>query len=480
MSTTTQEVIIVGAGLSGIGTAYHLQQKHPGKPYTILEARDALGGTWDLFRYPGIRSDSDMFTFGYRFRPWQNPQSLSAGGDILTYLRETAEENGIDRHIRYGHKVMAADWSSADKRWTVTVDQGGKTLHLRSRFLYLCTGYYNYEEAHRPTFAGEEDFGGAIVHPQFWSDDLDYTDQRVVVIGSGATAVTLVPALATRAGHVTMLQRSPTYVMTLPNRNRIYELLQGRIPDRWAYRLTRWANLTLGMTLYSLSQLFPGRMRKLLMKGIAAQVGPDVNVNEHFNPTYNPWDQRLCLVPDGDLFHALRDKRATVVTDHIDRFTTKGIRLQSGQELPADLVVVATGLQLKLLGGATLSLDGVPVSPDETMIYKGTLVSGVPNLALAFGYTNASWTLKTDLTAAYFCQLLRHMDKHGYTTFVPRPEADVEARPFLDLSAGYIRRSAHLLPSQGSRRPWRVYQNYLLDALMTRYGRVGDGVLEFG
>ena len=405
MHTTPQDVIIVGAGLSGIGTAYRLQEQHPDKTYAILEARADLGGTWDLFRYPGIRSDSDMFTFGYRFRPWRNPQSLSGGTDILTYLRETAKENGIDKRIRYHHRVTAADWSSADRFWTLTVDREGETLHLRSRFIYLCTGYYDYEEAHRPTFVGEEDFGGTIVHPQFWPEDLDYTDRRIVVIGSGATAVTLVPTLAVRAAHVTILQRSPTYVMTLPNRNRLYELLKGRLPGRWAYRITRWTNLTVGMTLYGLSRLFPDRIRKFIMQGIAAQVGSEVDVEEHFNPAYKPWDQRLCLVPDGDLFQALKQKHASVVTDHIDRFTPDGLKLRSSKELPADLVVVATGLKLRILGGATLSLDGVPVEPTQSMVYKGTLVSGLPNLALAFGYTNASWTLKTDLTAAYFCKL---------------------------------------------------------------------------
>ncbi len=478
-SATPLDVIIVGAGLAGIGTAYRLQERCPGKTYAILEARDSLGGTWDLFRYPGIRSDSDMFTFGYRFRPWQNPQSLSAGEDILTYLRETAEENGIDRHIRYGHRVTGAGWSSEDRLWTVTVEGSAGNQEVRSRFLYLCTGYYDYDRAHRPEFPGEKDFGGTILHPQFWPDDLDYTGQRIVVVGSGATAMTLVPALAERAAHVTLLQRSPTYVMTLPNRNGIYHFLSGRVPDRWAYRITRWANLGIGMAMFGLSRLFPEGARRLLMSGVARQVGPKVDVARHFNPPYRPWDQRLCLVPDGDLFRVLREERATVVTDHIDRFTPTGIRLRSGLELTADLVVAATGLKVKILGGATISLDGVVVEPTTTMIYKGTLVSGVPNLALAFGYTNASWTLKTDLTATYFCQLLRHMDREGYTTFVPQPEADVEARPFLDLSAGYIQRAKHTLPAQGSRRPWRVYQNYLLDALMTRYGRIRDGVLKF-
>ena len=465
--------------MAGIGTAYWLQKKCPQKRFTILEARDNLGGTWDLFRYPGVRSDSDMFTFGYRFQPWQNPKSLSSGEDIMAYLRDTAREHGIDRKIRYGHRVTAADWSGEDAAWTLTVDREGEEITLRTRFLYLCTGYYSYEEAHRPAFAGEKDFTGRIVHPQFWPEDLDYTDQRVVVVGSGATAVTLVPTLTERAAHVTMLQRSPTHIMALPNRNPVYSRLRKLLPQRWAYRLTRWVNLGLGMTLFGISKAFPKRMAASIRKKVAAQVGPDIDVEKHFTPRYNPWDQRLCLVPDGDLFRALRNKEASVVTDAIERFTTGGLQLASGKELPADLVVLATGLQVKLLGGTTLRVDGRPVRTSDLMIYKGMMPGGIPNVAVAFGYTNASWTLKTDLTANYVCKLLNYMDRKGYTTVVPREEA-VEVRPFMDFSAGYIQRAQDILPKQGVRRPWRVYQNYFMDALVTRTGRIDDGVLQFG
>ncbi len=480
MPPPTQDITIVGAGLAGIGTAYWLKKKCPDKRITILEARDRLGGTWDLFRYPGIRSDSDMFTFGYRFQPWQNPKSLSAGEEILDYLRTTAREHGIDRMIRYGHRVTSADWNSEAAEWQLRIDREDGEIQLRTRFLYLCTGYYSYDEAHRPRFPGEEDFGGRIIHPQFWPEDLDYTDQQVVVVGSGATAVTLVPALAEGARHVTMLQRSPTHIMTLPNRSALYVGLKKVLPPNWAYRLTRWVNLGGSMLLFALSKAFPQWMADQIRKGVAKEVGPDIDVDKHFRPSYDPWDQRLCLVPDGDLFRVLREKRATVVTDTIDHFTEGGIALASGEELPADLVVLATGLKVKLLGGAELRVDGRVVDTGDVMIYKGMLVSGVPNLALAFGYTNASWTLKTDLTANYVAKLLNHMDRQGYDTVVPRREAEVSTEPFLDFSAGYIQRAGDILPKQGSRRPWRVYQNYAMDALLTRLGKVDDGVLEFG
>ncbi|PPK88050.1 cyclohexanone monooxygenase [Neolewinella xylanilytica] len=476
----THDVTIVGAGLAGIGTAYWLQKKCPQKSFTILEARDNMGGTWDLFRYPGIRSDSDMFTFGYRFQPWQEPKSLSSGAQILDYLRDTAGQHGIDDKIRYGHRVTAADWKGDKAEWTLTIDREGEEIQLRTRFLYLCTGYYSYEEAHRPQFPGEESFAGRIVHPQFWPDDLDYTDQRVVVVGSGATAVTLVPALAERAAHVTMLQRSPTHIMTLPNRSALYVGLKKVLPQRWAYRLTRWVNLGGGMLLYGLSRAFPKRIADFIRKGVARQVGPEIDVDQHFRPSYDPWDQRLCLVPDGDLFRALREKQARVLTDAIDRFTNRGLLLASGKEVPADLVVLATGLKVNLLGGAAISLNGRRVRSADIMLYKGMLPSGLPNVAIAFGYTNASWTLKTDLTANYVCKLLNYLDRKGYATVVPKRETDVAEEPFLDFSAGYIKRAADVMPKQGSRRPWRVYQNYAMDALITRFGRIDDGVLELG
>ena len=478
--TDAYDVVIIGAGLSGIGTAYWLQKKCPDKRFVILEARERLGGTWDLFRYPGIRSDSDMFTFGYRFQPWENPQSLSSGAQILTYLQRTVSEHGIDAHIRFRHRLLAADWSNETARWTLTVEAEGENVQLRTSFLYLCAGYYDYERAHRPDFAGQDTFTGRIVHPQFWRPDIDYTDRRVVVVGSGATAVTLVPELAKRAAHVTMLQRSPTHIMTLPNRSGLYVALRKLLPNRWAYRLTRWFNLGTSMLLYQLTQVIPERVAGVIRRKAAQQVGPDVDAEVHFRPSYRPWEQRLCLVPDGDLFRALRSGRAEIVTDTIDRFMPGGIRLASGRELSADLVVTATGLRIQLMGGAALRVDGEQVDTSRVLIYKGMLASGIPNFAVAFGYTNASWTLKTDLTANYVCRLLRHMDRKGYNTVVPRPAPDVREEPFLNLSAGYILRAGDVLPRQGSRRPWRVYQNYAMDALVTRFGRIEDGVLEFG
>ncbi len=473
------DILIVGAGLSGIGTAYWLQQKCPGKKFIILEARDTLGGTWDLFRYPGIRSDSDMFTFGYRFKPWQNPKSLSDGDSILAYLRETAEENGIDKKIRYGHRVVGANWSGQEALWTVRVEHNGTTDKVQARFLYMCSGYYSYTEPHRPHFPGEEDFKGPVVIPQFWPKDLNYAGKRIVVIGSGATAVTLVPAMAETAAHVTMLQRSPTYIMNLPNRNDLYVRLKKGLPDRWAYRITRWRNLALSMSMFIMSRLFPQRIKKLLMRAAAKQLPEGYDVERHFNPKYNPWDQRLCVVPDGDLFKAIREKKAGMVTDHIERITEKGILLRSGKELEADIIVMATGLKIKLLGGAQLTVDGQPVRTHDLMVYKGMMFSGIPNFAIAFGYTNASWTLKTDLTANYVCKLINYMENKGYDIAVPKRQADVRPEPFFDFSSGYIQRAAPVMPQQGSRMPWRVYQNYLMDALITRLGRVDDGVLKF-
>ncbi len=473
------DVIIVGAGLSGIGTAYWLQEKCPGNRFTILEARETLGGTWSLFRYPGIRSDSDMFTFGYRFKPWQNPQPISDGGSILAYLQETAEENGINKKILYGHRVLGASWSGEQACWVIRVQAEGQVKEFSSRFLYLCSGYYSYEEAHRPHFQGEENYPGAIVVPQFWPESLDYTDKRVAVVGSGATAITLVPAMAERAAHVCMVQRSPTYIMNLPNKTGLYLFTKKWLPATWVYRLTRWRNILLNIVLYGLSRIFPRQVKSLIMKGAARQLPEGFEVEKHFNPRYNPWDQRLCVVPDGDFFQAIKSGKASVATDEIARFTEKGIRLKSGKEIEADIIVLATGLKIKLLGGATLEVDGKAVDTSELMAYKGMMMSGIPNMAVAFGYTNASWTLKTDLTANYVCRLLNYMDRKGYETVVPRKQNGEEAEPFLNLSSGYIQRASSIMPKQGSRLPWRVYQNYLMDMLTTRFGRIADGVLEF-
>lgn len=475
------DVIIIGAGLSGIGTAYWLEEKCPGKRYLILEARQEIGGTWDLFRYPGIRSDSDMFTFGYAFRPWKSPQSLAEGDAILQYISETARESGIDQHIRFGHRLIRASWSSEDAVWTLEVSRSGaeQGLQIRTRFLYMCSGYYNYEEAHRPSFPGEEDFRGKIVLPQFWPEDLDYTGKKVVVVGSGATAVTLVPAMAPVAKHVTMLQRSPTYIMPLPNKNGTYLKLKKWLPDRWAFRITRWRNLLLSMGIYQYSRRFPERMKNFLMKIASEQIGPEFDVKKHLNPSYRPWDQRLCVIPNADLFKTIRSGKASIITDHIEQFTPNGLQLKSGDALEADLIVLATGLKIKLLGGAELEVDGQAIQTQDLMAYKGMMMSGLPNFAVAFGYTNASWTLKTDLTANYICRLLQYMDRHGYTTVVPQHQPDVARVPFLNFNAGYIQRANAIMPYQGARRPWRVYQNYLQDMLTIRYGRINDGVLAF-
>lgn len=475
------DVLIIGAGLSGIGTAYWLQDKCPDKSYVILEARDAIGGTWDLFRYPGIRSDSDMFTFGYSFRPWQSSQAIADGATIRNYIQETARENGIDRHIRFGHQVVRASWSGGAARWTIHAQKVGtrQELVIQARFLYMCSGYYDYEQAHRPAFEGEGDFQGRIVHAQFWPEDLDYSGKQVVVIGSGATAVTIVPAMVEKAGQVTMLQRSPTYILPLPERDAVFEFLNRWLPGRIAYKLNRWKNLFFSIASYAYARAFPAAARRLLMRLAARELGPDYPVEKHFNPRYDPWDQRLCVIPDGDLFQCIRQGKAAVVTEQIERFTAQGIRLASGRELTADLIVLATGLQIKLMGGATLEVDGATIVPSEKTVYKGMMVSDVPNFAIAFGYINAPWTLKTDLTANFFCRLLQYMDRHGYDTVAPRLPAGIEPEPFMDFDAGYVNRARHLLPQQGSKKPWRVYQNYLQDMLTIRYGRINDGALQF-
>jgi cation diffusion facilitator CzcD-associated flavoprotein CzcO len=476
------DVLIVGAGLSGIGAARQLQRRCPGKRYAILEARDAIGGTWDLFRYPGIRSDSDMYTLGYRFKPWRGIKAIADGPSIRAYIHETAEEAGITRHIRFGHRVLGAAWDSAEACWTIEAERNAESsrLRLRTRFLYVCAGYYSYAEAHWPTFDGEARFRGRMVHPQFWDESLDYAGKRVVVIGSGATAVTLVPAMANRAAHVTMLQRSPTYIVTRPGEDAIAHRLRRVLPERLAYTATRWKNVLLGMIFFQLARRRPERVKARLVSMAAAQLAPGFDVATHFTPRYKPWDQRLCLVPDGDLFRALREGRASVVTDTIERFTEDCIVLASGKSLAADIVVMATGLKLNMLGDIALTVDGQPRRPAECLAYKGMMLSDVPNLVLAFGYTNASWTLKADLTAEYVCRLLRYMDHHGHRIAAPRAPAGVQPAPFLDFTSGYVQRAAAVLPRQGERKPWRVHQNYLKDLLTIRHGRIADGVLRFG
>jgi monooxygenase len=484
-NTDILDVVIVGAGLSGIGAAHFLQRRCPGKRYAILESRQAIGGTWDLFRYPGIRSDSDMYTLGYVFKPWTNPKAIADGPSIRAYVQQTASENGITQHIRFGHKAVASSWSSTDACWTIEVevtshDSQVRKATIRTRFLYLCSGYYSYDQAYRPSFEGESDYRGQVVMPQFWPKDLDYAGKRVVVIGSGATAMTVVPAMAETAAHVTMLQRSPTYVVTRPSEDRIANWLRRRLPAGFAYATTRWKNVLEGMLLYRLARSRPEKVKEHIVKLAAKELGEGYDVHTHFSPSYKPWDQRVCLVPDGDLFKAIRKGRASVVTDRIERFTSNGIALVSGQELPADVIVMATGLKLQLLGGMAFSVDGQPYRASEAMAYKGMMLSDLPNCAMAFGYTNASWTLKADLTAGYVCRLLNYMDQHGHTIAVPRREPGVQPEPFLSFTSGYVQRALDVMPKQGSRKPWQVYQNYFQDLLTIRYGKLDDGIMRFG
>lgn len=476
------DVLIVGAGLSGIGAAYHLQANCPGRSYAILEGRERSGGTWDLFRYPGIRSDSDMYTLGYSFRPWTQAKAIADGPSILKYVRETAADNGIDRKIRFDHRVVRASWSTPEARWTVDVERGPdrEPVQLGCNFLFMCSGYYNYTAGYTPEFAGTADFTGRIVHPQHWPEDLDYQGRRVIVIGSGATAMTLVPEMAKTAAHVTLLQRSPTYVIARPAEDRLANRLRRHLPARWAYGITRWKNVMLGMLFFRLSRRRPERAKRMILGGVRHALGPDYDIATHFTPRYNPWDQRLCLVPDGDLFAALNAGRASMVTDHIDTFTPRGIRLKSGVELEADLIVTATGLDLQVLGGIELDVDGRRVDLATTFNYKGMMYSDVPNLASSFGYTNASWTLKCDLTCGYVCRVLNHMEKHGWRQCMPRnTDPNLAAEPWIDFSSGYVQRSVGKFPKQGARAPWRLYQNYARDIVSLRFGAVDDGVMAF-
>ena len=476
------DVLIVGAGLSGVGAACHLQRRCPGKSYAILEARDTIGGTWDLFRYPGIRSDSDMHTLGYSFKPWRAAKAIADGPSILSYISETADEYGVTDKIRYGHKVTEARWSTRDARWIVTAEQAadGQTIELTAEFLLGCSGYYRYDQGYTPDLPGLDRFDGHVIHPQHWPEDLDYEGKRVLVIGSGATAVTLVPAMARTAAHVTMIQRSPSYILTLPGEDAIAARLRRRLPPMAAYQATRLKNAGLMTLFYQLSRRRPGLVKAFLRRGVERQLPQGFDVDTHFTPRYNPWDQRLCVCPDGDLFAALSDGSASIVTDQVETVTERGVKLARGGELEADVIVTATGLQLQALGGIALAIDDRRLDLPELMVYRGMMLSSVPNLAMSVGYTNASWTLKCDLTCEYVCRLINHMDNHGYSSATPvLDDPTVTPRPLLDLDAGYVLRSLHDLPSQGSKRPWRLYQNYALDVVALRFGRLEDGVLRF-
>lgn len=481
MSSQILDVLIVGAGLSGIGAAAEIRRQFPHKRVAILESRDRLGGTWDLFRYPGVRSDSDMYTLGFKAKPWRKPQSIVDGPSILAYLEEMAEESGVASLIEYGKRVETADWSSTRCVWTVTVRRrDGELETLTARFLHLCTGYYSYSEAHRPSFEGEAEFRGRIIHPQFWPENFDYSGKRVVVIGSGATAVTLAPALAEKAAHVTQLQRTPSYVVNQPGQDLVARVLRWILPPALLYPVIRWKHILLTSFFYRLARRFPKWFGNRLVELAKQDLPKDFDVARHFKPSYNPWDQRVCAAPDGDLFREISRGRVSIVTDTIDRFVPEGIRLNSGTVLPADVIVTATGLKVLALGAIRVAIDGKPVDLAETMVYRGAMLSGIPNLVLTIGYTNASWTLRADLIAAYVCRLLRFLDRHDYRYAVPVRDSSVGEKPFIDFNSGYVLRALQGLPKQGDRFPWRVHQTYLRDLGVTRFSPLTDPALKFG
>lgn len=478
------DVVIVGAGISGVSAAYHLQKHCPTKTFTILESRKSIGGTWDLFKYPGIRSDSDMHTLGFNFKPWIDEKSIADGPSIKSYLGETIVENQIDTHIQHETKLLSANWSSEATRWTITLEQHGEVQEMTCNFLMMCSGYYNYETPYTPEFAGQQDYQGQIIHPQHWPEDLDYANKQIVVIGSGATAMTLVPAMAEKAAHVTMLQRSPTYVASRPDHDAIANTLRKILPSSIAYAITRFKNTQMQKFLYGKMRAEPKKMKRLLVGMVRKALGPDYDVEKHFTPTYNPWDQRLCLIPNGDLFDSIKAGDTTVVTDQIEHFTADGIALKSGATLKADIIVTATGLNMQVMGGAAFTVDGQAIDYPSTFSYKGMMYSDVPNLIQTFGYINASWTLRADLTSEYACRLLNRMDEKGVSQCTPRlreEDIDMPARPWIeDFSAGYMQRSMHSLPKQGDKDPWRNTQDYALEKKTIRKASLEDGALVFG
>ncbi|MEE3327790.1 MAG: NAD(P)/FAD-dependent oxidoreductase [Myxococcota bacterium] len=486
MSAEYFDVVIVGGGLSGIGAACHLERNCPGKTYTILEGRDSIGGTWDLFRYPGVRSDSDMHTLGYSFKPWTEAKAIADGPSILKYIKQTATDYDVEKHIRLQHRVESASWSEADSHWEVTArkGEGGESVQVRGRYILMCAGYYNYTEGFTPEFEGRDDFQGEIIHPQHWPEDVDYTDKRIVVIGSGATAMTLVPSLSDKAAHVVMLQRSPTYVASAPDVDVIANFLRKVLPERWAYSVTRWKNINMQQFLYRRTRTSPAKVRKALLERTQKALGEEYDIDPHFTPRYDPWDQRLCLIPNGDLFEAIRKDRVSVVTEKLDRFTEDGILLANGEEIEADIIVTATGLNLSVFGDVQFYSDGKRIDVSKSVSYKGLMCTELPNVVCTFGYINASWTLRSDLIAEYFCRLIRYMDEKGVKRVVPKiseEERSASTHPWIqDFSAGYIERGIDLYPRQGSRAPWINPQDYKRDRVMFMQSSLEDGVLEFG
>ncbi|WP_430461841.1 flavin-containing monooxygenase [Thalassolituus sp. LLYu03] len=480
MATEYFDVLIIGAGLSGIGSACHLKKQCPNKTFAILEGRDAIGGTWDLFRYPGIRSDSDMFTLGYEFKPWTNKKGIADGADIRDYIREAAAEHNVVPHIRFGHKVKASRWNSERALWTIEAELAdGTKKEYCANYVISCTGYYSYDEGFTPEFAGRDDYKGQVIHPQFWPEDLNYAGKKVVVIGSGATAVTLVPAMTDKAAHITMLQRSPSYVVSVPQQDPMVALLRKILPEKWAYKVIRGRNISLTLALYNFCKKFPNAARKLLQWGVKSQLPGSYDMT-HFTPKYAPWDERLCAVPEGDMFKVLKQGKASVVTDHIDRFVENGILLKSGKTLEADIIITATGLKVQMLGKMDVSLDGKPFVPSESMSYRGVMFENLPNMAMVFGYTNSSWTLKADLIGNWICRLLNHMDDKGVRQVTPRCNiSNMKRVPFINMQSGYIARIKDQLPTQGDTRPWKLYQNYFMDMTLLKMGSMEDPALEY-
>ena len=478
MSIEFRDVIIIGAGLSGIGAACHLSKNCPDKSYAVLEGREQMGGTWDLFKYPGIRSDSDMYTLGYNFKPWTDPQAIADGPSILKYIKETASEFNVTDKIRYQQKVTKIDWDSESARWTLTINQGDQHTQMQCSFLITCTGYYNYQAGYTPEFPGRNNYQGTFIHPQHWPETLDYSNKKIVVIGSGATAVTLVPELAKKATSVTMLQRSPTYLTSLPRVDHLSVWMRKVLPDTWVYRFARTRNIGFTIAFYNYCKKFPNNARKFIAK-MAKKDLPDHFDMKHFDPKYNPWDERVCVVPDSDMFQAISDGKADVMTDTIETFTETGLKLDSGKELEADIIISATGLDIQIMGGIEVSVDGQAYDFSEKMIYRGVLFQDLPNLGMIFGYTNASWTLKSDLVSEYMCRVINHLDKTNTNTAVPKDNQSMKHIPFMDMSSGYIQRALHKAPKQGEKLPWRLYQNYLKDMFMLRYGKLDDDVLTF-
>ena len=475
------DVVIVGAGISGISTAWHLQDRCPTKTYAILERRENIGGTWDLFKYPGIRSDSDMFTLGFRFKPWTSAKAIADGASIWNYINEAAAENGIDKHIRTGHRVTSVDWSDADNRWTINIEHAGERTQITASFLSVCSGYYNYDEGYAPEFPGAADFAGQIIHPQHWPEGLDYAGKKIVVIGSGATAITLIPSLVNEgAGHVTMLQRSPTYIGSLPLVDPVAAQANKYLPKNVAHVVNRWKAIAMATGQYQLARKFPKMFKKALKDMATRRLPEGFDYEKHFSPRYNPWDERVCLAPNGDFFKTIKSGKADVVTDTIETFTPTGIKLTSGEELQADIIITATGLNMQLFGGATATRNGEPIDLTKSMTYKGLMLSGVPNMAITFGYTNASWTLKADLVSEFICRVLNYMDANGFDRVEPQHPGDaIDEEPFMDFTPGYFRRAMDTLPKSGSEAPWKLKQNYFFDLRLIRHGKVDEESLHF-